>query len=152
VINLSGAVSGCIGQTEGTIYVEIIPPTGGTGANLFLIGDTTSNNFVFLGKNGANLQGIIRSNNEPIINNSSFALTGGAIKAALGYKSGDYALYANGSVVASGTSAFTFTSGLIRTGFASGFDFAAPTTVNKFNATALYTTRLSNAELAALTT
>jgi hypothetical protein len=152
VINLSGAVSGCIGQTEGTIYVEIIPPTGGTGANLFLIGDTTANNFVFVGKSGANLQATIRSSNVSLFSNNSFALTGGAIKAALGYKSGDYALYANGSIVASGTTAFTFTSGLIRTGFASGFDFAAPTTVNKFNAAALYTTRLTNAELAALTT
>jgi hypothetical protein len=151
VVTLSGAVSGCIGQTEGTIYVEIIPPTGGTGANFFLIGDTTANNFVFVGKNGANLQATIRSNNVSLFSNSSFALTGGAIKAALGYKSGDYALYANGSIVASGTTAFTFTSGLIRTGFASAFDFAAPTAVNKFNAAALYTTRLTNAELAALT-
>ncbi len=152
VISLSGAVSGCIGQTEGTIYVDIIPPSGGTGANLILIGDGTANNFVFVGKNGANLQGLIRSSNVPILNNSSFALTGGAIKAALGYKSGDFALYANGSIVASGTTAFTFNSGLTRIGITNGFDFAAPTTINKYNAAALYTTRLTNAELAALTT
>jgi hypothetical protein len=152
VISVSGAVSGSIGQTEGTIYAEIIPPSGGTGANLILIGDGTANNFVFVGKNGANLQGLIRSSNGQILNNSSFALTGGAIKAALGYKSGDFALYANGSIVASGTTAFTFNSGLTRIGITNGFDFSAPTTINKYNAVALYTTRLTNDELQSLTT
>jgi len=152
VISLSGAVSGCIGQTEGTIYVEMIPPSGGTGINAFLIGDGTSNNFMYLGKNGANLQSVIRSDNITRFSNTSFALTGNAIKAALGYKSGDFALYANGSIVASGTTAFTFTSGLTRIGFPAGFDFSAPTTINKYNAVALYTTRLTNQELADLTT
>jgi hypothetical protein len=152
VINLSGAVSGCIGQTEGTLYAEIIASPSGTGSNLFVIGDGTSSNYVFIGKTSAKLDSFARVSGTTVFSNSTFDLTGNAIKVALAYKSGDNALYVNGNLVASGTTAFTFTSGLIRTGFASGFNFAAPTTVNKFNAAALYTTRLTNAELAALTT
>jgi len=149
VCSVSG-VSGYIGQTEGTIYVDMIPALG-MGANAFFIGDGTSNNFVYVGKNGANLQGVIRSNNVTLFTNSSFALTGGAIKAALAYKSGDYALYVNGSLLASGTTAFAFTSALTRTGFASAFDFSAVGGINKYNAAAIYTTRLSNEQLESLT-
>jgi hypothetical protein len=152
VITLSGAVSGCIGQTEGTLYVNMIPPTGGTGVNAFLIGDGTSNNFVLLGRSGATLRGSIRANNSFILNDLTTSLGQTAIKAALAYKSGDYSLYANGSIVASGTTAFTFSSDIIGAGLTSNVDFAAPTITNRYNAYALYPTRLTNSELAALTT
>ena len=152
VISLSGAVSGCIGQTEGTIYVDMIPPTGGTGVNAFLIGDGTSNNFVLLGRSGATLRGSIRANNSFILNDLTLSLGQTAIKAALAYKSGDYSLYANGSIVASGTTAFTFTSDIIGAGLTNNVDFTAPTITNRYNAYVLYPTRLTNSELAALTT
>jgi len=152
VISVTGAVSGCIGQTEGTIYVEIIAPIEGTGVNAFFVGDGTSSDVMYLGKNAGNLGGVIRSGGQTRFANTSFPLTGSAIKAALAYKSGDYALYANGSIVASGTTAFTFTNGLTTIGLVSNQNFAAPATINKYNAVALYTTRLTNAELAALTT
>jgi hypothetical protein len=151
VINVSGAVSGCIGQTEGTIYVDMIPPTGGTGVNAFLIGDGTSNNFVLLGRSGATLRGSIRANNSFILNDLTTSLGQTAIKAALAYKSGDYSLYANGSIVASGTTAFTFTSDIIGAGLTNNVDFTAPTITNRYNAYVLYPTRLTNSELAALT-
>jgi hypothetical protein len=152
VISVSGAVSGCIGQTEGTIYVDMIPPTGGTGVNAFLIGDGTSNNFVLLGRSGATLRGSIRANNSFILNDLTLSLGQTAIKAALAYKSGDYSLYANGSIVASGTTAFTFSSDIIGAGLTSNVDFAAPTITNRYNAYVLYPTRLTNSELADLTT
>ena len=152
VITLSGAVSGCIGQTEGTIYVDMIPPTGGTGVNAFLIGDGTSNNFVLLGRSGATLRGSIRANNSFILNDLTLSLGQTAIKAALAYKSGDYALYANGSIVASGTTSFTFSSDIIGAGLTSNVDFTAPGITNRYNAYALYPTRLTNQELADLTT
>ena len=152
VISVSGAVSGCIGQTEGTIYVDMIPPTGGTGVNAFLIGDGTSNNFVLLGRSGATLRGSIRANNSFILNDLTLSLGQTAIKAALAYKSGDYALYANGSIVVSGTTSFTFSSDMIGAGLTSNVDFTAPNITNRYNAYALYTTRLTNQQLASLTT
>jgi hypothetical protein len=152
VINLSGAVSGCIGQTEGTIYVDMIASPSGTGSNLFLIGDGTASNFMFIGKTNTKLDSFARVSGTTVLSNSTFNLTGNAIKVALAYKSGNNALYINGNLIASGTTAFTLTSGLTTIGFTSAFNFAASNAINKYNAVALYTTRLTNQELAALTT
>jgi hypothetical protein len=153
VITLSGAVSGSIGQTEGTIYLEMQADSAGTGANFLIIGDgVNADDFVYLGKNGANLQAVVRSNNSSVVSFTQ-ALTGNAIKAAIAYKGGDSALYVNGSFVASGSTAFTFSSLLPSIGLGlSSFAFAAPTAINRYRAAALYNTRLTNAELAALTT
>jgi hypothetical protein len=152
VISVTGAVSGSIGQTEGTIYVEMQADSAGTGANFLIIGDgVNADDFVYLGKNGANLQAVVRSNNSSVVSFTQ-ALTGNAIKAAIAYKGGDSALYVNGSFVASGSTAFTFSSSLSSIGLGlSSFAFAAPTAINRYRAAALYTTRLTNAELAALT-
>jgi hypothetical protein len=153
VISVSGAVSGSIGQTEGTIYLEMQADSAGTGANFLIIGDgVNADDFVYLGKNGANLQAVVRSNNSSVVSFTQ-ALTGNAIKAAIAYKGGDSALYVNGSFVASGSTAFTFSSLLPSIGLGlSSFAFAAPTAINRYRAAALYNTRLTNAELAALTT
>jgi hypothetical protein len=152
VISVSGAVSGSIGQTEGTIYLEMQADSAGTGANFLIIGDgVNADDFVYLGKNGANLQAVVRSNNSSVVSFTQ-ALTGNAIKAAIAYKGGDSALYVNGSFVASGSTAFTFSSLLPSIGLGlSSFAFAAPTAINRYRAAALYNTRLTNAELALIT-
>ena len=152
VISLSGAVSGCIGQTEGTIYAQMIASPSGTGVNAFLIGDGTFNNVIYIGKTNAKLDSFVRVSGTTALSNSTFDLTANAIKVALAYKSGDNALYVNGNLVASGTTAFTPANALISVGFVGGFTFGAVNAINKYNAAALYTTRLTNAELQSLTT
>jgi hypothetical protein len=151
VINLSGAVSGCIGQTEGTFYMEFQASPSGTSSAWFNLSDGTANNWIFIGKESGNARVYLRANNVVLFSNSSVALTGGVVKAAVAYKTGDFCAFVNGNSVVSGTTAFTFSSSLNR--LQTGAEVAQATNETiRIRAAALYTTRLTNAELAALTT
>jgi len=150
VVTLSGAVSGCIGQTQGTFYMEFqASPSGATDAWLN-ISDGTNVNWIFIGKEGVNARVYLKANNGVLFSNETTPLTGGVVKAAIGYKSGDYAAYINGNLVVSGTTAFSFSSSLnrIQTG---GQTARATVETIRIRSAALYTSRLTNAELAALT-
>ena len=157
VISVSGAVSGSIGQTEGTIYVEVdvrnaisrvasILQLRQDGNNQITLGITTA----FGGTNtiaarvqqaGSFVVGFFQPNN-----------AAGIYKIAFAYKSTDCKLYINGTdsgVTISLNNAFTaFSFNEIQLGMSNS--------ANQFNdrirAVALYTTRLTNAELATLTT
>jgi hypothetical protein len=75
------------------------------------------------------------------------------MKAAIAYKTGDTAFYVNGTLVASSSTAYTFSSSLPSMALGvSAFNFAALTASNAYSQAALYTTRLPNSELQALTT
>ena len=151
VITLSGAVSGCIGQTEGTFYMDFQASPSGSTSNWLNISDNTTNNWLFIGKDGINTRLYLRANNVVIFSNETTPLTGGVVKAAIGYKSGDYAAYINGNLIVSGTTAFSFSSSLNR--IHNGGNIAEPSLqINRYRSVALYTTRLTNAQLAALTT
>ena len=150
VISVSGAVSGCIGQTEGTFYMEFQASPLGSTSNWLNISDNTANNWLFIGKDGINTRLYLRANNVVLFSNETTPLTGGAVKAAIGYKSGDYAAYINGNLIVSGTTAFSFSSSLNR--IHNGQNIAEPSfQISRYRSAALYTTRLTNAELAALT-
>lgn len=150
------SVSSLIGQTEGTLFCEIklqnvnsastyVGMTSGTFANGILIGKeagVTPNKLVFY----------IFANGVTILNNTSTALSSSFVKCAIAYKSGDWAAYVNGSLVASGTSTFTFSASVNRFGFGSNAAFAALDDEMEVKQTALWKTRLTNAQLAQLTT
>ena len=72
-------------------------------------------------------------------------------KIALGYKSGNHALYINGVSVATSTSSTTVGSGLNQFALQKYTVFANEE-LGKVKATALWKTRLQNSELATLTT
>jgi hypothetical protein len=154
VITLSGAVSGCIGQTEGTIYAEFVSPSGVVG-RVFAIDDGSINNRIALQRaSSARMEVIVRSSGS--VTNGSIGSTAATAftpdvptKVAYAYKSGDFALAVNGSVVASGTTAFTFTSSLNTLGTS---ESTVGVVMNRLRSAALYTTRLTDSELAALTT
>jgi hypothetical protein len=149
-------ISSLIGQTEGTLFCEIklqnvnsastyVGMTSGTFANGILIGKeagVTPNKLVFY----------IFANGSAILNNTSIALSSSFVKCAIAYKSGNWAAYANGSLVASGTSTFTFSASVNRFGFGSNAAFAALDDEIEVKQTAIWKTRLTNAELAQLTT
>jgi hypothetical protein len=155
VITLSGAVSGCIGQTEGVLYLEFIPPSGSTD-RIFAITDGTLNNRIAISRaTSTRLEVIVRSSgsvvNGTIGSSAATAFNPNAPnKVAYAYKSGDFALAINGSVVASGTTTFAFTSTLNDLGTTESS--LGSIFINRIRSVALYTTRLTNAELAALTT
>jgi hypothetical protein len=153
VITLSGAVSGCIGQTEGTFYAEVDIRAFNVGF-IATISDGTDSNRIDVYKFTGNIIYFdrISSTQSAATGLGSSALTAGIFKVAVAYKSGDTTMYINGAQVGTTqTQTFTFSSltkitiGVNRADTATFFN-------DRIRSAALYTTRLTNAELAALTT
>ena len=151
VISLSGAVSGSIGQTEGTIYLETNALISGA-SDLFSFARATTNT-VSITKNSSNIiqATVYTSGPSPALNIASSGTVSGNLKIAVAYKTGESALYINGVQIGTSSTAFSFTAALTQininpTGFFEGIGNQRIRTLS------LYTTRLTNAELAALTT
>jgi len=149
-VSVSGAVSGSIGQTEGTIYWE--------GAinridRVFfaLASGSSTTQAVRLQTTGAGLlQGIAISGTVQGNPTTSGAVTLGQFyKVAFAYKENDFVLYVNGVLQA------TNTSGTLPTNLNSVYfcnSNGTEITDQRCRAAALYNTRLTNDQLAALTT
>jgi len=153
VINLSGAVSGCIGQTEGTLYAEVDVRNFINGSRIVCLSDGTSDNRIII-QEGANstLQAIVTNATSGVVDISTASgRTAGIYKIAIGYKQDDFAVYVNGSQTGTDNTGGVPTCNQIFIG-----KIETTATTNQLNdrirAAALYTTRLTNAELAALTT
>ena len=151
VINLSGAVSGCIGQTEGTIYLETNALVSGA-SDLFCFARATTNT-VSISKNSSNIiQAIVyTSGPSPAFFIAASGTVLGNLKIAFAYKTGESALYINGVPIGTSSTAFSFAAALSEininsTGFFEGRGN------QRISALSLYTNRLTNAELTALTT
>ena len=157
VISVSGAVSGSIGQTEGTLYVEIVaqPYNGTTLPAILQVDDGADNQrfALFINSNGGirvrfNAIGISvgqDSTNIPtLVAGQTYK-----IAAAFGFNASQ-ALYINGVFQVSGSvTAGPFTATLNRVMLGHRAGVSSPFLIRS---AALYTTRLSNSELAALTT
>jgi hypothetical protein len=152
VVNLSGAVSGCIGQTEGTIYVEVdmqrlilgsvfVLDVGGTGEYIAITKLATGAFRVSIKKTSTSAVNIITTTTNAV----------GIYKLALGYKSGDYALYINGVSRGTSTNSTDYPTGSLIQTVVSNTNYGALNDCLR-TPVVLYTTRLTNAELAALTT
>ena len=145
VISASGAlVSGLIGQTEGTMYFEVSDVKGvgtGTGNPALSIRDAALTNWIGLISNSVStpFRIQVRSTTTTLINYTS-AITEG--KAAIAYSASGAVVYVNGVEVASTATNPNLTLNLVRMEQYMPF---------KVKSLALYTTRLSNAQLAELT-
>jgi hypothetical protein len=152
VITLSGAVSGCIGQTEGTIYAEVV--LSRVNANpLITISDGSDTNRIQIAfASPTSLVAIIRIatvNVNYTVTIPTIPATGGVYKMALGYKTDDYCFALNGTAYANATSRGVPACNKIGLGTSA----TDGTFLNdRIRAAALYTTRLTDSELAALTT
>jgi hypothetical protein len=152
VVLVSGAVSGSIGQTEGTLYAEVDVRNFANAGIFFSISDGTSSNRVQVYKftDSKIYADRISATQSALTSISTSALTTGIYKLAFAYKTGDSALFINGVQIGS-TALQTFTMGaLTKVNVGTRFDNTQFLNDRILDA-ALYTTRLSNAELAALT-
>jgi hypothetical protein len=152
VVSVSGAVSGSIGQTEGTIYAEVDVRNFPSPSRLIGLSDGTSNNriiIIFNTSNRIRLLATVSTASQVDINSSS--QVAGIFKIAVAYKENDYAFYINGSQVGTDTSALVPACSAIFLGN-SETGLAGSNLNDRIRAAALYTTRLTNAQLAALTT
>jgi hypothetical protein len=152
VINLSGAVSGCIGQTQGTIYAEVVLSRVNTSPLITISDGSDLNRIQIAFASATSLIAIIRiagANANYTVTIPTIPATGGVYKMALGYKTDDYCFALNGTAYASTASKGVPACNKIGLG-TSATDGAFLT--DRIRAAALYTTRLTDSELAALTT
>jgi len=152
VVTLSGAVSGCIGQTEGTIYAEVDLQRLVLGSVFVLdVGGTTE--YIAISKlaTGAFRVSIKKTSTSAVNIITTTTNAVGVYKLALGYKSGDYALYINGVSRGTSTNSTDYPTGSLIQAVVSNTNYGA---FNDFLRTpvTLYTTRLTDAQLQALTT
>jgi hypothetical protein len=155
VITLSGAVSGCIGQTEGTLYAEVdtriytgissrrIISLRVDGSNLISLEIVGSNGLSFIVASG----GVNVSLAYTIPSDGVYKIAGAYNSAASGT-----VLYVNGVLRDTKTTAIPTLSAAVfglgvRADGAAGSQFG-----DRIRSAALYTTRLTATELAALTT
>jgi hypothetical protein len=152
------SASALIGQTEGTLYAELsFPNLTAGGSSYFYFTDGSFSNSVLVGREPAipNPKYIfyINAGGSVILANTANNVQSGFAKLAIAYKSGSWAAYLNGTLVASGTSTFTFGSTLSRIGIGTN---DASITIQGDSMIAkealLFKTRLTNAQLAELTT
>jgi len=152
VVLVTGAVSGSIGQTQGTIYAEVDARNFTVNSRLISISNGTQSNRIttlFFGTNVIRLLATVGGLGQVAINSSS--LSAGIIKFAIGYALNDYAFYVNGVQVGTSSSALVPACNAVILGSVDSLTGSSVMN-DRIRAVALYTTRLTNAELAALTT
>ena len=150
VISKTG-ISSLIGQTEGTLFVEINITTFNNGV-FFSINDGTSGNRIQMYKFTDNKIYCDRISATQSVTTSinSSALSVGTYKVAFAYQSGNSYLYINGAQVGA-TSAATFTFGSIgKVNIGSRFDDTS-TFNDRIKSAILFPTRLSPGQLQTLT-
>ena len=141
-------ISSLIGQTEGVIFADINPEEFQTGSYIGITDGTITNRIIFGFESGSVNSGTLLVFGVSGINGGGTYTRGQRIKIALAYKSGNSALYVNGSLISTATTTFTASFSQFR------FDSFGGTQnfIGKVNESILFPTRLTNAELASLTT
>jgi hypothetical protein len=144
VISVSGAVSGCIGQTQGTLYAEVdIRLISGTRVVLDINdGGLTNRALINIANNviGGFVQG------STIV--SYTAPSAGIYKIAFAYQSANFSLFVNGVERQTSANVISF-SGMNQIFL--GHTFSTSFLNDRIRAAALYPTRLSNGDLQTLT-
>jgi hypothetical protein len=155
VVSVSGAVSGSIGQTEGTIYAEInIQKLLGTTQRAIVdIGQSGNRLFLGYGNGLTNqIRFLLQTSGGGLVDFQSAATTTGTIRVAVGYKNSDSAMYVNGvNVTPTSNGSFTATlttlSNIYIGSSLDGLDFLN----DKINEISLFSTRLTNTALQNMT-
>lgn len=144
-------ISSLIGQTEGTMFVEIEEITKETGGYYLEISDNSNANRILIqngsGANRINIYAQSAAGTQ--VNISPTDTFVGRVKIAIAYANNDFKVYANGSEVVSETSFDVPTCSKLSVGVRYNNTSQLGGNVNQ---ALLFKTRLSNADLATLTT
>jgi hypothetical protein len=140
-------ISSLIGQTEGTLFLDFdFTNTGGTQV-LLSVHDNAANKRLEIWANNDLIYGFIGGSVN--INIANTTIANGRHKAALAYKSTDSAFYVDGVQVGTSTTAFTIAA-LTVLSYSQYTGLIKPD--EEVRQTILFPTRLTNTELASLTT
>ena len=153
VISVSGAVSGSIGQTAGVVYAQVDLRNWTASGRVLAISDGTSDARVVIqvGDNQT-LQAVVTAASGEVANIATASgQVNGIYKCAVAYASGDFAFYVNGNQIGTDSSGAVPACNNVALG---KIETSASTNFlnDRILAGALYNTRLTNAELATLTT
>jgi len=149
VISKTG-ISSLIGQTEGTLFMDCKINALPLDGSFFGIQKTSSNFVIRFGSNGSVIYAQSYNGSTNLFYQTFSYTLGSRIKAAFAYKAGSYAFYINGVQIGTGSNATT-----IPTCDATMFNSlwgSFNDSLSFYSAAALWKTRLSNTELATLTT
>ena len=149
VISKTG-ISSLIGQTEGTLFVELDIINGAESLGIWTrTGVTPYNDMItILVSQFGTCIAEVRASNVTQFANSSFSIGSGKHKFALAYKANDFAFYIDGTQIATSSSGTPPTCDQVYLG---GYPDGGAR-LSKNIATALWKTRLTNTQLATLTT
>jgi len=149
---LDSSATDVIGQTEGTLFFECTNKALVANARYFSLSDGTGNNRIDIYHHTSDRIGIyVATSGAAQVNVTNVDLpASGSFKFALGYANNDYVWYVNGTQVGTDTSASVPSCSHTLLGTSSDGSVAAGN--NPFKQALLFKTRLSNQELAALTT
>ena len=147
--------SGIIGQTEGTLFTEFEFNYSDSNTQVLLKANQSSDaNSVGIEILGTTIKGLVNSQSLNLANIQG-TIEIGKIKAAIAYKTNDIAFYVNGvqvGIISSGSIDFSGVVDILTIGHFSLNGGQYFPSSRPFNDVKLYNTRLSNAELQALTT
>jgi hypothetical protein len=145
-------ISSLIGQTEGVLFADFSTFVGANDDRQISINDGSVSNRVTMAllTNGTQIQFVVQSGGSIVMNTTqTIATLTTRVKIAYAYKLNDFAIYVNGVSVATDTNGAVPISPSVLS-----FDAGDSTDkmLGKVNQVALFPTRLTNAELASLTT
>ena len=147
-------ISSLIGQTEGTLFFECTNKSLVNQARYFLLSDGGFNNRIDIFQFSENNLGLyVATSGVAQVSVTNVTLpSSGSFKFAVAYANNDYAWYLNGTQIGTDTSASvpTLTNALFALNAAGGTSGGSGN--SPFKQAALFKTRLTNTELAALTT
>jgi hypothetical protein len=149
VISKTG-ISSLIGQTEGTIFVDfnhIGLQSDSNGSIPIVIKGTVSEAYILITGGGTLVAELYNIGSQCVINGAIGAV--GRKKIAFGYKNNDFVMYMNGVLIGTDT---TGTVGSMTELFIGSYYVPTYSISSGVNSAQLFKTRLSNAELAQLTT
>jgi len=160
VITLSGAVSGCIGQSEGTIYAEVDLRALSVARTIFGVSlNSNTADFANIQINSSNrILARIRSGAGTLQDVTASSTVTGTTKIAMAYDSSGSVLVVNGTIIGTNASGIaSWSSGVNFVHIGNGPSAASGSSQSAFlndhiGAPVLYTTRLTNDQLQALTT
>ena len=141
------------GQTEGTIFTEIKinAITSGLYSRVFNLKNSGGSNQIYIQQNDSRLTGVVFNGSNQFSGSlsSGSLVVGQTYKAALAYKDSDYAFYVDGTQIDTGSSSGLGTLAVDRLDFTTGVGNIG--LGNEVKQALVFKTRLTNAELAALT-
>ena len=150
-------ISSLIGQTEGTLYAEINFDLGviASGSSRMQLSDGTTSNWIFIGLPDGLTGNLIRiyatSASGTMSAYGANPIVSGINKIAFGYKSGSFVLYVNGAQAATSSTTLTMPT-CSRIDLQGQLPNEAAFERINYNQALLFKTRLTNAQMAELTT